>query len=814
MKLQKFITFKAIVLVSIPLTEADIVVKTGFETFDSPSYPAAVAELELFTFAPQLPIYSRNAVGTKNILSANSPFGKGQYLEIGGPNMRVMTPTGLTALTTIAFDLYEPSGIGGGMSFGFGTTELNSSNGYLIFRLNDGSLGLGSNTERVSGTFPSLEVDRHYTMRILSNRTAAQQIVTLPNADTITLEAGEATMLIKDMVTKTLLQAGVFKHTASVTPNTFIFRNFSSDNNIINIDNFTRYNTLEPIEDPTWEGGAADNLWSSALNWFDEVPPVAGDGLIFSGTTNTVTQNDLADGTSIQSIVFDESAGNFTLSGNSIVLAGNIENRVLESVQTLDFDLALNNTRTFTSPNTGEIIAGGLISGNGGIIKAGSGILSLTNDNSYTGRTTVTGGTVNVSGDHSAANGSWSLTPSSATEETRVNLLSGSMLSATSGGFLRISSVIASDTARQTFSVAGTVTSSVSLRFGRTGRLEIGSGGNWSQSSDISMVGNSGFGPSIEIVDGGVFRYSGNPPIAMTSGNVESGRTSITITESVFETTNGFSSTSTDIRPMVTVNEGVLRLNADVPVLSNNVDFVLAGAASIDTNGFDATLTTPLSGDLGSLVKSGEGIITLVAAPTYKGDTTIEAGVLALNAPGLADESAVEIKAGAQMQLDFTGQDIVASVKLGDTLYTSGGTFSSVNHPAFFTGTGTLVIEGGGAGFAAWAAGFELSGNPQDDFDNDGIPDSVEYALAGLDPKVPDPAAGSYDGVTLTYTKRAEAVTNGDVTYVIEASTDLGATSAWTPLTTTVNDDNIISAELPTGLPANFARLRVIIAAP
>jgi len=62
---------------------------------------------------------------------------------------------------------------------------------------------------------------------------------------------------------------------------------------------------------------------------------------------------------------------------------------------------------------------------------------------------------------------------------------------------------------------------------------------------------------------------------------------------------------------------------------------ILAGGANIDTNGFDCTIMVPLvEDDLspgGGLTKLGEGVLTLTEACSYKGDTTVSAGALAVD---------------------------------------------------------------------------------------------------------------------------------------------------------------------------------------
>jgi autotransporter-associated beta strand protein len=788
------------------------VFRTGFETTDSPAYTAAVSNLPFTDATPSVPFYDRNNSGTRTILAENSPFGTGQYLEIGGPNTRVRTSGTIGTLSTFAFDLFEPVGTGGVIQFGFCRDDISTA--YLTFTLNNGALSFAAaNTERISGTFPTLQVGRLYSVRVMINRGTTSQAVNLPNGATITLAEREGTMLIRDRVSNELLQCGIFRHTpaTAIIPNNFMFRTFSTQTNIINLDNCALYSALEATEDPVWDGGGADGLWSSAENWVATQAPAAGSHPTFSGTTNLVTQNDFVAATSFNSLTFSESASGFVINGNSLVLAGPLLHYTTSATNTINTNIDLSATRTINSAGTGELILGGVISGVGGVTKVGSGTVSLTGNNTYTGARNFTAGIVNVSGDQSAADGSLTVGAANSNVSSRLNLLSGGSMAVRSGQTLRIAGATNTGTQSQIFSVNGTFTSASSLAFGRTGLLEIGSGGSWTQNANVTMTGNSTLGPVIEVKDGGIFKYNGTSALTMTSGTGVGGNPKIIVTDSTFETLRGFTTSSTN-RPSVTLEDSTLRLTGTIAALSTNVDFILVGISKIDTNTFDGTLGVPLAGASGSLIKAGTGTLTLSVAPAYAGNTTVEAGVLAMTAAGLADSSSVEIKDGAQMALNFSGADKVTSVKLGDTVFTTPGLYNATSHPTFFTGTGSLEIQS--AGFAQWASNLGLSGNFAADFDKDGIPDGVEYALAGFDPKAPNATPGTFDGTTLSFAKRPEAVANGDVTYVIQVSSDLGATVPWTTLTPTVNDGTTIAAQLPAGLPSNFARLAVTVPAP
>ena len=66
----------------------------------------------------------------------------------------------------------------------------------------------------------------------------------------------------------------------------------------------------------------------------------------------------------------------------------------------------------------------------------------------------------------------------------------------------------------------------------------------------------------------------------------------------------------------------------------------------------------------------------------------------------------------------------------------------------------------------------------------------------------------------MSFTKRPEAVANGDVTYQIEESDDLNITDPWAFVTPTSNTNSVITYLLQAtgGTPKKFARLRITVA--
>ena len=184
-----------------------------------------------------------------------------------------------------------------------------------------------------------------------------------------------------------------------------------------------------------WNGtNIFTGIWSSGTNWVGGVAPAANNILEFGGTTRLTTNtNDIAAGTQFNGITFNNTAGAFTLSGNDIVLGGDIVNND-DSLQTISFSAAgggiklFSVGRTLQTASTGGltvtskidnngciltnnaaantiITLSGIVSNTGGLANSGAGTLTLGGANTYSGGTLLNAGTLQIAADSVGAVG-------------------------------------------------------------------------------------------------------------------------------------------------------------------------------------------------------------------------------------------------------------------------------------------------------------------------------------------------------------------------------------------------------------------------
>jgi fibronectin-binding autotransporter adhesin len=264
------------------------------------------------------------------------------------------------------------------------------------------------------------------------------------------------------------------------------------------------------------------------------------------------------------------------------------------------------------------------------------------------------------------------------------------------------------------------------------------------------------------------------------------------------------------------VNTGSFRIAGLTGTASQTLTDTAGASVTVNiggTNGsssFDGVLTGS-----GSLVKSGSGTLSLNGANSYTGSTTVSAGTLVVSQASLDDASTVSVAGSAFLDLPHGATDVVGSLVLNG-IPQEEGTYNSSNSGGRITGSGSIQVGGSTGGFSSFMdqfSGLSAADKEADaDPDQDGLSNLVEYALDGFDPTAANTLPGLANNV-LSFTKRALAVSNGDVTYAIEASATLGVEpQPWAAVTPDVNDATTLSYTLPTGPVKNFVRLSVTAA--
>ena len=497
------------------------------------------------------------------------------------------------------------------------------------------------------------------------------------------------------------------------------------------------------------------------------------------------------------------------LNGNDQILAGLSDNGVssLAGARSVVNTSATAASLTLNTPSdqsfSGTIGGADIFDAAGdnlALVKSGSGNQTLSGVNSYTGGTTVIGGTLQIATDAQ-------LGTAPATPTLNVTLDGGQLFNNSSapslsamrsvylgagGGFVRAGW-------NQPFAFNGQLTGPGGLGVvWDGGAVTLANAGNdYSGATTIGTNGNGAYPPGEALLalaaDNAIPSGPGKGNVLFGAGN----RATLDL--------NGHSAQ---------INGLTGGGNAVISNRSGGGTYTLSVGNNDQTSAFGGSIQNS-SGSL-ALTKIGSGTLTLSGANTYSGNTTVNGGTLALgqiNSNNEASTVAIAAAAGARLDLAFSGSDTVGQLSINGVQQPAGD-YTSAHPSGAFTGSGTLHVTSGPAGFAGWITGTFANGTvplgkrgPNDDSDHDGISNLMEYALAGLDPTVPNGAIGTLTGNTLSYTKRQPLA--ADLSYVIETSPDLR--QPWTPQVTQApgNTDATISYALPTGQGKLFARLRV-----
>ena len=459
--------------------------------------------------------------------------------------------------------------------------------------------------------------------------------------------------------------------------------------------------------DGVWQAAAGNDNWAHTTGAVNG-PYAAGIFAVFAGTPGTVSVDNSLGAVVSGGMQFADSG--YVLQGAPITLAtGSNVLRVGDG----------------TAPGAGYVATISTeLAGTGGVDKTDLGTLVLTGANSYTGGTTISGGTLEISRDTNlgAAEGvlkfnggalrtngdiatarATTLDAQGGTIETQSGVLTHTgavggtgALVKTGGGTL----VLAAD---NTYT-GGTTISNGTLQLGNAGT----SGsivGDVSNNAALVFNRSNALSYSGAIRGSGTVTKLGGGALTLTGGSTYSGGTMLKGGQITVGHNTALGSGT------LSMDEGTtLGFASDGLNLANAV--VLTGTSDpvIDTGAFTETLTGVVSGG-GALTKNGSGTLVLAGANTYTGATAVAAGTLhagAANAFSAASQHTVA--AGATLDtggfsqrvatLSNSGTVSLVSATAGSTLAVNGAYVGNAGILRLGTGmpaSDRLVLDGAAA---------------------------------------------------------------------------------------------------------------------
>lgn len=522
-------------------------------------------------------------------------------------------------------------------------------------------------------------------------------------------------------------------------------------------------------------------------------------------------------------------------------------------------NLVVNRSNAFTQTTD---LNGHVIAGSGSVTQAGIGATTLSAENTYTGTTTVSAGTVTVQNDQSSANGGWSIATVNGSGITAAaNFDSSSTVSVTSGKNIQVGpSANSGSYPNSTLAVAGTVSNSGTLNVQRAGTLNLNTGASWTQDGDMTVSGRGGVSALLKINSGASMSYSGSNTVKINAAGNSGGKGTLNVDGTgLFTTAAGFENTTTATvngygRVSLT-NGGTLRLSADVTDLTSQTQFELGtGGGVIDNGGFNTTVSGEVAAEYGpvitgifgpgSLTSEGSGTLTLSGANTYTGNTIVSDGTLVVSetgslffAPttnGVSNKvtGAGLLSVDGAFNLDLSGANVAngnawtlvdssspvydldtfnVTSNQGDFAESPSGVHTLTdggNTWTYTESTGQLTLSVSAlSGYASWIGGFGLAladQDPTDDPDNDGMNNLHEFVLNG-NPSLSDNSILPKLNVTatdfeFTYQRRDDSV-SPETTQTFQWGTTLATWSGSAVIPATSGTVGVATITISAGIP-------------
>ena len=346
----------------------------------------------------------------------------------------------------------------------------------------------------------------------------------------------------------------------------------------------------------------------------------------------------------------------------------------------------------------------GVVSGTGSLAQAGTGVLTLTSNQIYTGGTTIGAGTLQLGNGGTEGGIAGNVVNNGALIFNRGNALTYAGVVSGAGSVTQAGMAVLTFTANQSYTGGTTISA---------GTLQLGSGG-----AEGGIAGNVANHGALIFNRGDALTYAG--AVSGTGSLTQAGTGTLILT--------GNHSYTGD----TTISGGTLQLG-NGGVTGNIIGDVINNGALAFNRGDDLDFTGTITGG-GGVVKMAAGTLTLSGISNYTGATRVDAGRLQIAGSLISD---VSVAAGATLG----GNGVVGAV-------TNLGTVA----PG--ASIGTLQVSG------------DFSQQPaailQIEFDDQGHIDALDIAgaasLGGEVAYLPDPASAFGEDLLYTYLTAAGGV--------------------------------------------------------
>jgi autotransporter-associated beta strand protein len=412
-------------------------------------------------------------------------------------------------------------------------------------------------------------------------------------------------------------------------------------------------------------------------------------------------------------------AGNNTYSGATTINAGTLQ---ISSTGLLGggiYSGNISNSGTFLfASNSNQTIAG-IISGAGAITKNGTSTLTLSGNNSYSGGTTISAGTLQITSTGLLGGGSYSgniansgfLIAGSNSNQILSGIISGTgALTKNGSGTLTLSG-------SNTYS-GGTTISAGTLQITSTGLLGGGSySGNIVNSGALIAGSNSNQILSGIISGAGALTKNGSGTLALSESNSYSGGTTLNTGTLVIGNAaaagSGTISQSSGSSLLKIDTTGTIANNMSVFNVLASQSATLSGAITVNNATWDIdtgdtlTISGTVSGN-GGVNKNGSGTLILSGSNTYVGATTVNAGTLnAAHANALGSNTTVQVNGGSllvtaddaingkniTLASTAAGSAAAAGLSFNGTYNGTAGSLTLSENSTIDLGTGSVAVH-------------------------------------------------------------------------------------------------------------------------